>query len=161
MKTEEQSHVAVDALLLEDLSCLDALPGGGELDENAIARDTGLVVEGDDCARFGDGSVDIVGEAGVDLGGDTARDDVENLATEGNFQRTEGLGGDVFVRGGGTGILTHLLQHVIDYGCILRLLCSSRDERGVRGGVLRSKLLDRVEVAGVRDDRSVCTKLFK
>ncbi len=74
METEEQSHVAVDTLLLEDLRGADALPCGGQLDENAIARDAGLVVQSDDGARFGDGLVDIVGEAGVDLGGDTAGD---------------------------------------------------------------------------------------
>ena len=156
METEEQRHVAVDALLLEDLGGLDAFPGGGELDENAIAGDAGLVVQGDDGARLGDGLVDVVGEAGVDLGGDAAGDDVENLATEGDFEGPEGLRGDVLVRGTGTGILAHLLQHVIDDGLILGLLCGGGDQRRIRGGVLRLELLDRVEVAGVGDDGGVC-----
>src|SRR6202030_2601285 len=125
---EEERHVAVDALLLENLRGFDALPRGGQLDENAIARNAGLVVQSDDCAGFGYGLVDIVGEAGVDLGGDTAGDDLEYLETEGNFEGPEGLCSDVLVRRSGTGILTNLLQHFIDYGRILRLLCSGRDE---------------------------------
>ena len=50
VEAEEEGHVAVDALFLEDLGGLDALPGGGELDEDAVAGDAGLVVQGDDVA---------------------------------------------------------------------------------------------------------------
>lgn len=43
---EHEGQVAVDAVLgLEDLSGLDTLPGGGDLDENAVAGDAVLLVE--------------------------------------------------------------------------------------------------------------------
>jgi hypothetical protein len=42
VQAEEQGQVAVDALLLEDLGGLDALPGGGDLDEDASRGDAGL-----------------------------------------------------------------------------------------------------------------------
>lgn len=37
-KAEEQSHVAVDALLLQPPARLNALPGGGQLDVDASAE---------------------------------------------------------------------------------------------------------------------------
>jgi hypothetical protein len=122
MDAEEESHIAVDALLLEDLGTLNALPGGGQFNENAVAGDAGLVVQGNDGARLGDGLVGVVGEPGVNLGGDAARDDCKNLASEGNFERPEGLGSDLLIRGVGTCILAHLLEHIIDDGLIFRLL---------------------------------------
>lgn len=43
---EHEGQVAVDAVLgLEDLSGLDTLPGGGDLDEDAVAGDAVLLVE--------------------------------------------------------------------------------------------------------------------
>src|SRR6185503_17819355 len=38
MHAEEQRHVAVDALALEDFGSLDALPGRGKFDEHPLAR---------------------------------------------------------------------------------------------------------------------------
>ena len=97
MHAEEEGHVAVDALFLEDLGGADTLPGGGELDEDALAGDAGLVVLGDDVVGGGDGALGVVGEAGVDLGGDAAGDDVENLAAEGDGERLEGQFRDLLV----------------------------------------------------------------
>ncbi len=155
VEAEEEGHVAVNAFLLEDLGGLNALPGGGELDEDAIARDAGLVVQGDDRARFGDGLIDVVGEAGVDLGGDAAGDDVEDLAAEGNFERPEGLRGDLLVGGAGICVFADLLEHVIDDGLVFGLFGCGGDEGRVGGRVLRAELLDGVEVAGIGDDGGV------
>lgn len=45
-KGEHESQVAVDAVLgLQDVSGLDTLPGGGDLDEDAVLGDAGLFVE--------------------------------------------------------------------------------------------------------------------
>jgi hypothetical protein len=44
VQAEEQRQVAVDAFLLQDFGGADALPGGGDLDEDAVAADAGLVV---------------------------------------------------------------------------------------------------------------------
>ena len=57
----------------------------------------------DDVAGLGDGLVGVVGEAGVDFGGDAAGDDLEDLEAEGDFERLEGVCGDVFVGGVGAG----------------------------------------------------------
>jgi hypothetical protein len=43
---EHEGQVAVDAvLLLEDLGGLDSLPGGGDLDQDALLGDTDGLVE--------------------------------------------------------------------------------------------------------------------
>ncbi len=99
MQAEEQSEVAVDSLALEDFGGLDALPGGGDLDEDTLAADAGLVVLRDDLARLRDGLVGVVGEARIDLGGDAAGDDGEDLASEGDGKRLEGERGDGLIGG--------------------------------------------------------------
>ena len=75
MKSEEQGEVAVDAFLLEDFRGADAFPGGGDLDEDALAADAGVIVFRDDLMGLRDGGLGVVGEAGVNLGGDAAGDD--------------------------------------------------------------------------------------
>jgi len=71
-KAEEQRQVAVNALLLQDLGGFDAFPGGGDLDEDAIAADAGLAIEADQLAGFGDRGFGVKAQAGIDLGGDAA-----------------------------------------------------------------------------------------
>ena len=44
VQAEEQRQVAVDAFLLEHLGGADAFPGGGDLDQDAVAADAGLVI---------------------------------------------------------------------------------------------------------------------
>ena len=41
VQAEEQRQVAVDAFLLQHFGGADALPGGGDLDEDAVAADAG------------------------------------------------------------------------------------------------------------------------
>src|SRR5438552_11843211 len=60
----------------------NAVPGRGDLDEDAFARDTGLLVTADERARLGDAGFDIEAEPGIDLGGDAAGDDFQNLEAE-------------------------------------------------------------------------------
>src|ERR1700733_1331546 len=94
---EEEGHVAVNALFFEDLGRLDALPCGGELDEDAVAGDAGLIVHGDDLTGLRNRLFDVVREAGVDFGGDAAGDDVEDLEAESYFEMHEGLLGEVCI----------------------------------------------------------------
>ena len=49
----------------------------------------------------GDGFLGVVGEAGVDFGGDAAGDDLEDLDTEGDGEGLEGVRGDLLVGGVG------------------------------------------------------------
>ena len=66
---EEKGEVAVDALNgLEVLGSLDTLPGGGDLDEDALLGDAGILVETDDLLGLGDGGLLVEGETGIDLG---------------------------------------------------------------------------------------------
>ena len=44
VQAEEQRKVAVDAFLLKDFGGADALPGGGDLDQDAVAADARMVV---------------------------------------------------------------------------------------------------------------------
>jgi hypothetical protein len=59
VQAEEQRQVAVDAFLLQDLGGLDAFPGGGDLDQHALAADAGLVVLRDDVAGLLDGGLSV------------------------------------------------------------------------------------------------------
>lgn len=81
---------------LQDLGGLDAFPGGGDLDEDPVFRDTLLLVElqgqgvvsivvvrvhvqdtyVDDVQGLLYGRLCVEGEAGIDLGGDLAGDDL-------------------------------------------------------------------------------------
>ena len=81
----------MDALLLEVTGSLDTLPGGADLDQDTVTGDTGLLVETDDLAGLGLGSLLVEGEAGVDLGGDTARDNLEDLLTEFDEKSVHGV----------------------------------------------------------------------
>ncbi len=79
---EEEGEVAVDAFLLEFLGGLDAFPGGGDLDEDALAGDAVLFVNGDELSGLGDGGVGVEGEAGIDLGRNAAGNDLEDFQAE-------------------------------------------------------------------------------
>ena len=142
-------------------AALDSLPGGGDLDEDALAADAGLVVLRDDLACLRDGLAGVVGEAGVYLGGDAAGDDGEDLASEGDGEGLEGEGGDGLIGGGGAGLGARLLEDAIDDGLVGGHLGGGGDERGVGGGVRRLELFDGVDVAGVGDHLGHAAKLFE
>ena len=79
---EQQGEVAVDAFLFEHFGGLDAFPGGGDLDEDAVAGVAFLFVGGDELARLGDGALGVERKAGVHFGGDAAGDDLEDFQAE-------------------------------------------------------------------------------
>lgn len=81
----------MDALdSLEVLGSLDTLPGGGDLDEDALLGDTGILVETDDLLGLGDGGLLVEGETGIDLGRDTAGDDLQDLDTKVDEELVQG-----------------------------------------------------------------------
>lgn len=156
-KGEHEGQVAVDAVVaLEDLSGLDALPGGGDLDQDTLLADTLLLVELyfterrwlvssvliwrllaeaylDDAEGLVDGGLGVEGESGVNLGGDLAGDDGENLTAELDQQAVESVV-DLAVE------VATLLLAVGDGGIdqlgVLGLLGGGQDERRVGGGIL-------------------------
>jgi hypothetical protein len=61
---------------------LDALPGRGNLDEDALAVDSDALVEGNQLLGLCDGSFLVEGQPGIDFGRDPARDQREDLFAE-------------------------------------------------------------------------------
>lgn len=96
-----------------------------------------------------DGGLGVEGEAGVDLGGDLAGDDFEDLLAELDQQAVEsGVHLCVDIAAGLLGVLDGL----IDQLRVLGLLRRGEDERGVGGGILGLVFSDGGEVTRVGDD---------
>jgi hypothetical protein len=80
------------------------------------------------------GGLGVEGEGGVDLSGDLAGDDLENLLAELNQEAVEGvvdLAVDVAT------LLLAVLNGAINEGGVLGLLGGSENQGGVGGGILR------------------------
>ncbi len=147
---EHQGQVAVDAVLfLQDAHGLDTLPGGGDLDQDTIFGDADGLVELDDVESLVHGSLGVEGKASVDLGGNPAWDDLEDLLAELNEKAVES-GINLVVDG--SAVLLAVLDGDINEWSILLLLGGGEDEGWVGGGVLWLVLGDGCKVAGVRDD---------
>ena len=155
-------------LALELVGGLDTLPGGSELDENAGLVNTGLLVElvlllvccvsiareavstyVNDAEGLLDGDLLVEGEAGVDLSGDLAGDDLQDLSTELDKQVVEG---DVDLLSDVLAVLLAVGDSLVDELGVLGLLGSGEDEGRVGGGILRLLLANGGEVTGVADD---------
>lgn len=61
---------------------LDTLPSRSDLDEDTVLVNTEGLVEGEELLGLGLGGLLVEGKAGIDLSGDTARNDFENLLAE-------------------------------------------------------------------------------
>jgi hypothetical protein len=79
---ENQSQVTGDSLLFENLSGLDSLPSGGNLDEDAGLVDTDLLVKLDNLAGLGKGGLGIERETGINLGRDVSGNNLGDLNTK-------------------------------------------------------------------------------
>lgn len=95
------------------------------------------------------GGLGVEGEPSVNLGGNLAWDDVEDLLAELDEQVVEG----------GIDLLVEVLAVVLAVGDrgvdelgVLRLLGGSEDQRWVGGGILGLVLVDGRKVTGVADD---------
>ena len=79
---EDQRQVTGDSLFLENLSGLDSLPSGGNLDEDAGLVDTDLLVKLNDLAGLDKGGFGIERETGIDLGRDVSGNNLGDLDTK-------------------------------------------------------------------------------
>ena len=79
---ENESAVASDALLLEDLARLNTLPSRGNLDQDTRLVDPHLFVKSDDLSGLGNGGLGVERQAGIDLGGHIPRHDLGNFGAE-------------------------------------------------------------------------------
>ena len=79
-EAEEKGEVAVDAVVTLELArSLDTLPSRSDLDEDALLLDADGLVERDELLGLGLGRRLVVREARIDLGGDTAGNDLQDL----------------------------------------------------------------------------------
>jgi hypothetical protein len=124
---------------LEDLGGLDALPCGGDFDEDAILGDALLLVEVDDVQSLVDGAFDVEGQAGVDLGGDLAGNNLEDLLAELNKKTVEG---NLNLLIGRAALRFGVCDGLVNQRGIFSLLGRGEDEGGVRRGILRLVLAD-------------------
>lgn len=82
-EAEQEREVAVDAVVALELArSLDTLPGRRDLDEDALLLDAERLVEGNELLRLRLGRLLVEGQTSVDLGGDTAGDDLQDLLAE-------------------------------------------------------------------------------
>ena len=96
-----------------------------------------------------DGDVLVEGEAGVNLSGDLAGDDLQDLGTELDEQVVEG---DVDLLSDVLAVLLAVGDSLVDELGVLGLLGGGEDEGRVGGGILRLVLANGGEVTGVADD---------
>ena len=148
-EAEQQSEVAVNAVFLKHLGSLDALPSGGDLDQNALVADAGVVVETDQLAAFFNRGIRVIAEAGIHLGGHAAGNDLENLFSEDDADLIESLMHHVLNRGVVTDQPAGGAQSLIDQILISGDLCGSENQGWVGGGVAGSELTDRLQVSGI------------
>ncbi len=152
MHAEQKRQVAVNALLLQDLCCLDALPRGGYLDQYAFARNAGLIVLEDHVVGFRKGLLTVVAQARVDLRRDAVGHNFQNLTAEGDGQSLECLPRDLFLRSSLAALFTSGTQNIIHDRLVRRVLSRVREQCWVGRSVLRPVSPNGIEIAGVRDD---------
>lgn len=103
----------------------------------------------DDVEGLVNGGLGVEREAGIDLSGDLAGDDLEDLLAELDKQTVEG-GIDLLVES--LALSLTLGDGGIDEAGVLGLLGGGEDQGGVGGGILRLVLANGGEVTGVADD---------
>ena len=142
------------------LGGLDAFPGGGELDQDALAADAGLLVGGDDLAGRGDRFLRVIREAGIHLGRDAAGDDLEDALAELDGELLEGEVGDLLLVGAFAELRSRAFKRTVNDVRVLGHLRRSGDKRRICGRILRLEFLDGIEVAGIGDDSGHAAKLL-
>lgn len=116
---------------------------------NAIEKKYSGVTHVNDAESLLDGDILVEGETGVDLSGDLAGDDLQDLAAELDEQVVKG---DVNLLVELLAVLLAVGDSVVDELGVLGLLGGGEDEGGVGGGILRLVLANGGEVARVADD---------
>ena len=161
VQSKEQGKVAVNAFLLQHFGRTNAFPCRSNLDQDALATHTYLVVLINDGVSLLDCGLGVVGQPRVYLGGNTPRNNGQDLLAKSDGQMLEGQVGHVFVRRAFAKLLARFLQHSIHDGLILRHLRGGSDQGRICRGILGAKLLHRLNVAGVGHDHSVVAQLFQ
>ncbi len=138
-----------------------ALPCRCDLDQHALTANAIRVVLLDDAARLRDGGVRVIRKARVHFRRDAAGNDSQNFLAESDGQPLKCEVGHSRVGCTRTKFLPRGQQHAVHNRLILRQLRRCGNQRRVGGRVLRAKLSDCLNVAGVGDDHSVLAQLVK
>ena len=96
-EAEEQSQIAVNAFSFEPLGGANALPGAGELDENALTADAFRLIQRDEFTGLGDAALGIEAQARGYFGGYAPRNHLQNLASEQHEEAIDKLLGHFLV----------------------------------------------------------------
>jgi hypothetical protein len=96
-----------------------------------------------------DGGLCVEREAGVNLSGDLAGNNLEDLATELNEETVKGSINLVILV---LAVLLSVLNGIVNELGVLGLLCGGEDQGRVGGGILRLVLVDGSKVTRVTDD---------
>mmetsp|Transcript_26344 Transcript_26344/g.67050 ORF Transcript_26344/g.67050 Transcript_26344/m.67050 type:complete len:337 (+) Transcript_26344:509-1519(+) len=152
-KREEQRHVAVDALLLQLAARLDALPGGRNLNVDALWVHPLLAVQLHQAQRLVVRGARVIGQVRVNLGRHAPRHNLEHLSTQVHRQRVShtskwalGVMGGVFALG-----TCMVLQDVM---CAVARLHSLEHEGWIGGAVPGLVFLDQLNIACVSNDHA-------
>ena len=149
MDPEEQREVAVDAFLLQLLGGFDSGPRGGDLDEDALPGDAGTFILFDNGPRLLHRLLRVERQPRVDLGGNAPGNDLEDLFAERDGQVLEGQLRHLVVGGIVAELLLGIQQHIVHDFAVGRHLRRGGQQRRVGRRILRLRLFDRFDVAGI------------
>ena len=79
---EDEGHVDLDLALCQHLCCLNAFPGGSNLDEDSVSVNACLFVEVNYPFASSDRFIFVEAETGVNLSRDVALDPLQDFAAE-------------------------------------------------------------------------------
>src|ERR1017187_7534970 len=142
----------MNAFSFELLGGANALPGAGELDENALRADASRLVKRDEFTALGDAAFGIEAQARGYFGGYAPRSHVQNLASEQHEEAIDKLLGHFLVAAAAFG---SQLRGFIDKAPVLWHLRGMIQEGRVSGGVLGMVPGDRLDISRVGHNSGV------
>src|ERR1035437_10117582 len=150
----------MNSVTLQHFGGANSLPGGGDLDQYALAANSLRVVLRDDAARLCDGGLCVVGEARVYFSGDAAGNNSQNFLAEGDGQPLKGEVGDSRAGRARAQFLARGKQHPVHNRLVLWQLRSGGNQRWVGGRILRAKLANRLNVARIGNNNRETAQLL-
>src|SRR4030095_7215785 len=157
-KTEQKCEIAVDAFLLKKFGCPDALPGAGDLDQDAFTRHALLLIQRDELARLGNRRRGIEAQARGDLRGDTAGHHFEDFTSEQNKKTINESSRHLIVAAAALKRKFGSLFHQAPVG---RHLGGVKKKRRIGGGILRPVPSNGLNITGIRYNCRVFLQRFK
>ncbi len=140
---KEKGHVAMDALLFQNTSCLNTFPSSGKLDQYALSGKSFGLVGGNQFTCLFEAGLGVKRQTSIHLGRNATRYDPEDFTSETNQQAI-----DYEFRSSFT-IRLRFSDHLVDKIGILFLARSLEHEAGIRRGITRFVLSHGLEIAGV------------